>query len=194
MNSWSQQYLDGTSARKFPDEELIRFISRAHLPPETKALELGCGNGRNAQAIMRAGLEYYGVDGSKEAIAIAQNEYFGGIYTCGFIPPIAYGDGMFHAVVDVQFMQHLNMIALAETLTEIKRVLVPRGLFFSVYMAAVDPGIYPNEPELLDCQSRDYGLIVHRAGFEVTRAERVTRTFESGTKQATWIILDSRKI
>lgn len=192
MNIWDTQYKDGRAARQWPDEELCRFLARANLPIESRVLEVGCGNGRNAQAIMRTGLIYYGVDGSAEAIALASAEYFGGLYAHGSIPPLAYDSHSFAAVVDVQCLQHFDAVVLGETLAEIKRVIVPCGLFFSSYLIEIDAGIFPDHPELLTCQTSDYGLTVQRAGFEILRAERVTRTYESGTKQATWLMVDAR--
>lgn len=203
MRTWGQQYEASDTQRYWPDEELCRFLARMKFPPSAKVLEVGCGNGRNLPAIEWAGLDAYGCDGSAEAISLAIAR--GSVYLdsrptlsmrlkTSLLPEIPFEDGLFDAVIDIQCFQHLPAAHLRQSLASVHRVLKPFGKFFSVYLTDVNEGIFPDAPELLAPRVEDYGESVQQAGFDVMRGEWVTRTYTGGTQQATWIVIDGRKL
>ncbi len=71
---WDEFYRDRARPCPFfvewPDENLVRWIQHGRLPVG-RALELGCGNGRNAIYLARQGFDVHGVDFSPKAIAWA---------------------------------------------------------------------------------------------------------------------------
>ena len=66
--------------RKYPNEELCRFMGRNFFSKnlnelerqEIKILETGCGSGANIWMLAREGFATYGIDLSPEAIKLAE--------------------------------------------------------------------------------------------------------------------------
>ena len=54
-----------------PTQETVAFIT-SHSMPDANVLEIGCGDGAVASALMRRGYGVVGVDGSEEAVANAR--------------------------------------------------------------------------------------------------------------------------
>lgn len=71
---WDEFYQDRAKPCPFfvewPDENLVRWIQHGQIPVG-RALELGCGNGRNAVFLARQGFDVRAVDFSPKAIAWA---------------------------------------------------------------------------------------------------------------------------
>jgi SAM-dependent methyltransferase len=73
---WDSFYEDRAKPCPFfgtsPDESLAKWVREGLIPPG-RALELGCGNGRNAIFLARQGFSVEGVDYSQAAIAWAEH-------------------------------------------------------------------------------------------------------------------------
>ncbi len=72
---WDRFYADRSADRPFfapkPDENLVSYLDRGILSP-SRALDLGCGPGRNAIHLAAAGFEVDAVDLSSAAVAWAE--------------------------------------------------------------------------------------------------------------------------
>jgi SAM-dependent methyltransferase len=73
---WDQFYANRARPVPFfpglPDENLAEWVERGTLPAGGRALDLGCGNGRNAIFLARHGFAVDGVDYSATALAWAR--------------------------------------------------------------------------------------------------------------------------
>jgi SAM-dependent methyltransferase len=69
---WQGFYADRTRPRPFfvetPDENLVDWRQRGLLAPPGRALDVGCGNGRNAVWLAAQGFDVHGVDLSAQAL------------------------------------------------------------------------------------------------------------------------------
>lgn len=143
-NWYENSYLvHGINAqRKYPNEELLRFIGRNFLNLDSQArknkhiLEIGCGSCSNLWMISKEGFTTYGLDLSKEAITLGYKMLKSWNLSevdlkVGSMTNLPYKDNSMDAIVDV-----LSAYCLAEKdfelcLKEIRRVLKPGGCFFS---------------------------------------------------------------
>jgi len=119
--------------REYAWPEVESFISdeidRAGLE---RALDLGCGNGRHAQALAEQGAEVIGLDVSRGLLAEARER----ATDRGFDVDLVHGDAgrlplttdVFSQVVYVATLHHLpTREARRESLSEVGRVLAPNG-------------------------------------------------------------------
>lgn len=86
LGKWEESYLRGENHIFFPKEEIVKFLSRhvrkmtspgqcadvVALPADAKALDLGCGIGRQTILLREYGFQAFGLDISQHAIEKAQ--------------------------------------------------------------------------------------------------------------------------
>jgi ubiquinone/menaquinone biosynthesis C-methylase UbiE len=132
---------DGINAqRRYPNEELIRFLSRNFfkLAREERArisiLDAGCGSCSNLWMIAREGFDAHGVDLSPQALRLGRQTLMEwGVHAqlkAGNLLSLPYDDRSFDAVVDVVASYLLNLAEFNRYLTEVARVLKTSGRFF----------------------------------------------------------------
>ena len=123
---------------RYPSESLIKFIAKNfyHLKrSEIKILEIGCGPGANLWYLSTEGFNSFGIDISSVAINKAQKRLEKDQLTAslkvGDISKLPYESGTFHAVIDNACLYNNDKKKTRIILEEVKRVLKPRGLFYS---------------------------------------------------------------
>jgi len=101
-----------------------------------RMLDLGCGTGDLVRYLGRAfNHSYSGIDQSESEIAIARKSFPDWSFDFGRAEAMPYGRNEFECIVSHMF---LHMVSdLGGTLSEIRRVLKPGGVFVSLYR---DPG------------------------------------------------------
>lgn len=97
--------------RRYPNEELVRFLARHFFPlpraarADVRILEVGCGSGANLWMIAREGFAAHGLDLSAEGLALCRRmlEAWGVTAALeeGDMTALPYGTGSMHAVLDV---------------------------------------------------------------------------------------------
>jgi SAM-dependent methyltransferase len=103
------------------------FLARLAEERWRTVLEVGCGPGRDGEAIAAAGLAYTGVDLSPGMVEVARSAGLDAHVASATDLP--FGDHAFDAVWSMSTLMHLDDAELAAALSEIVRVLVPGGLF-----------------------------------------------------------------
>ena len=132
-----------TAQRRFPNEELIRFLGMnfGDVPAlnrlELKVLEVGCGSGANLWAIAREGFATHGLDISNEALHLCGQvlEDWGASakLKLGSMEELPYDDRSFDLIVDIFSSNCLNERAFNNFLGETGRVLKQGGRLFSYH-------------------------------------------------------------
>lgn len=126
---------------KYPSESVIRFMAKYfYKAPDrsaVKVLDLGCGTGTVSWYCAREGFTVFGIDGSATGVRRAQERFaregLKGEFRVGDITELPYADGSFDAVIDGFAMAANDRESHAAILKEVRRVLKPGGLFYSIF-------------------------------------------------------------
>lgn len=102
---WEQAFRDDARPFGLPSTEVLEL--RARLPPRARVLDLGCGDGRNALPLARAGHRVTGVDVSRAALeALRRRAHAEGLELdtvsadlCAFSPSADYDLVIAHGVL-----------------------------------------------------------------------------------------------
>ncbi len=135
---WQEIYERGSALNRYPFDQVVSFIYRNYprnKPKEcTKILEIGCGAGNNLWFAAREGFSVTGVDGSPSAIDYARQRFKDENLTADLrvldFSTLPFDDSSFDFVIDRAALTCSSTEEASKTISEIHRVLVPRGLFF----------------------------------------------------------------
>ncbi|WP_225803509.1 class I SAM-dependent methyltransferase [Streptomyces sp. NK15101] len=152
---WDGFYADRDKPVPFfvdkPDENLVSYVEQGLLPAGGRALDLGCGPGRNALYLASAGFDVTAVDLSPAAIAWAEERAAragtGNVrFLCGdaFTAPL---DGPYDLVYDSGCFHHLPPHRRISHLALLDRVLAPGGRFALTAFAAGEGGMGSELPD-----------------------------------------------
>lgn len=149
-NFWDRFYTDRSRPVPFftakPDENLAGYLDQGLIAPG-RALDLGCGAGRNALYLAAHGFEVDAVDLSPVAVAWArdraQQADVDVRFLCGdaFALPAAELSGPYDLVVDSGCLHHLPPHRRVSYLALLDRVLAPGGHLALTSFAAGDQGM-----------------------------------------------------
>ncbi|UFX83298.1 class I SAM-dependent methyltransferase [Candidatus Absconditicoccus praedator] len=73
-----------------PDQHVVDFLNYYDFTCNLKALDVGCGHGKNSYAFFEKGINYYGIDFAKEPIEYAYNNISSGKFIFGDILSINF--------------------------------------------------------------------------------------------------------
>jgi cyclopropane fatty-acyl-phospholipid synthase-like methyltransferase len=156
------------------------------LPPGSKVLDLGCGNGKTTAALIKMDMDVTGLDFSPSAISHCIS-LFGdkAKFTIAECDRMPFQNDHFDAVVAVHILEHLNDNQLRDTIKEVSRVLAPGGL---VYVRTFAVGDMRSEGK--DRNTRGNGIEYRYytedvmkdifSGFELISSERKDETMKFG--------------
>lgn len=188
-----------TEYRKWPSEELARYLSRHEWPESRNALELGCGHGRNLWLLAEHDFCVTGVDNDEKALDEAEDylcerHVFDAALRYVILPKLdKIADASMDLVVDCQTLQHLSDDDYLATLTEVYRILRTGGRFWSQFWVGRDqPEIYPAHPELRTRPPKDIRAVYDRSGLKIEQIEIITRTYQLQF-YATWALIEGMK-
>jgi SAM-dependent methyltransferase len=149
---WNQFYTDRDKPVPFfvakPDENLVSYVDRDLLRPGGRALDLGCGPGRNALYLAAAGFAVDAVDLSPTAIAWARER--AGDTDIRFLQGNAFTmpelTGPYDLIYDSGCFHHLPPHRRVSYLSLLERSLAPNGhlaltCFASGAMGAEQPDV-----------------------------------------------------
>lgn len=128
-------------------DQRYNFIER--LGPGAKVLELGCGGGHDAEALIAAGLDVTPTDGSAGIAKIAEARLGRPVRVMRFDELDA--NELYDGVWANRALLHVPVEGLAPVLTRVWRALRPGGSFFASYKAG--------EGAALDALGRYYNFL-----------------------------------
>ena len=124
----AQWWIDGFTDGADPEYvEQIIPLAVEELADRHKILDLGCGDGQIARALAAQGSDVLGVDPTQLHIDVAIERGGGPQYLLGGATNIPADDESFDAVVACLVFEHIDQ--MDEAMTEVARVLRPRGQF-----------------------------------------------------------------
>jgi SAM-dependent methyltransferase len=95
-----------------------------------RLLELGCGRGLAARALIAAGADYHGIDGRQSAVTEA-SAIAGGRFACADFTHAQPFEGEFDIVIDRASVPHNDIDGVERCVGIIWKALKPGGLYFS---------------------------------------------------------------
>ncbi|WP_327676251.1 class I SAM-dependent methyltransferase [Kitasatospora sp. NBC_00458] len=172
---WDDFYADRSSGRPFfvpkPDENLVSYLDRGLFAPGGRALDLGCGAGRNAIHLASRGFEVDAVDLSATAVAWAReraDEAGAAAGSVGAVGAVRFHCGnifdpelplaRYDVVYDSGCLHHLPPHRRVSYLALLDRVLAPGGYFAVNCFAAGAMGSELPDAELYRNGRLDGGL------------------------------------
>ena len=128
-----QRFYDGEmrdrASRPLGDERTDRvtaFLAQCRERGLQSVLEVGCGAGRDGLLLAKGGLEYVGVDASREAVTVCRE--LGLVATQGSATALPFEADRFDAAWSMSTLMHLPGNDLAQALAELRRVVRPGGM------------------------------------------------------------------
>jgi ubiquinone/menaquinone biosynthesis C-methylase UbiE len=124
----AQWWIDGFTNGADPEYvEQIIPLAVEELAGRAHVLDLGCGDGQIARALAAQGANVLGLDPTQLHIDVAIERGGGPQYLLGGATDIPADDNSFDAVVACLVFEHIDQ--MDEAMTEVARVLKPRGQF-----------------------------------------------------------------
>jgi SAM-dependent methyltransferase len=153
---WDDFYADRSRPVPFfadkPDENLVSALDRGLVPARGRALDLGCGPGRNALYLASRGFAVDAVDLSAAAVSWARDRAAGTgadiRFLCGdaFAPETGLA-GPYDLIYDSGCFHHLPPHRRISYLALLERALAPGGHFALACFAAGDGGTGSEAPD-----------------------------------------------
>jgi SAM-dependent methyltransferase len=169
MDTMATEYLDRT-----PWTELRLEAVRDLLDPQPgdRVLDLGCAAGAITHYLSTFGAEPVGIDFEPLAIERARELFPGLRFEVADATQLPFADASFDKAVAADFVEHIEDDTFVAMCTELRRVLVPDGLF-AIYA--------PNPRHLIErMKERDLVLAQNPTHIGLRDADHMRRVLERG--------------
>ncbi len=113
-------------------ESYGRWLVDALSLKDKDVLDIGCACGSIAFGLQKAGCRPHGIDLNNHMIALGKQRFPVPLYVCDAVNLHLFGDESFDCVHSNQVAEHWKERLVPEILQEVKRVLKPGGVFFTV--------------------------------------------------------------
>jgi tellurite methyltransferase len=136
-NIWDEKFYGGKDHLdpkfRLPHEDFGEYLELLKKHQAKKILDLGCGTGRHAVALTKAGYKVYGIDISENALNVCWDWFkdenlqadiiFGDMYK-----PLPYEENFFDGLVSINVLHHNKIAQIKGLIKEIERVLKPGAI------------------------------------------------------------------
>ncbi len=139
--SWDQRWHDEQERSRWEHADPLvgRLVPLMRQRGFTRALDVGCGIGRHALYLAEAGFSCSALDASESALDHARaRAAAAGVqvdYRRGTFYELPFQDGSIDAVIAWNVIYHGDRDIAEQALNEIRRVLVPNGLFVGTMLS-----------------------------------------------------------
>jgi Methylase involved in ubiquinone/menaquinone biosynthesis len=154
LNAWKAEYGKAIWRGPYDIAPIVSLV-----PAGARVLDAGCGSGKMAVPLARAGYRVVGLDLVREGLREMQGRGIFGL-AAGDVRCLPFRDETFDAVVCYDVLQHLLEPERALSVEEIRRVLTPGGMTFIEAFGRGDMRYGGNEVEPHTFR-RETGIIYH---------------------------------
>lgn len=193
VDSWSTTYKSGSYRaiwdHSYPSPELVGYIAAAKYPIGARALDVGCGSGRDAVLLANCGFEVHGLDFSPEAIEIAQNYAAKRMakvsWHCCDVLRTPFETRYFDLITDRGCFHHLSELRRRKYAEEMARILKPGGALLLRGCRVAQPPFYPID-------STSLAAVFDLSLFEIGPDFQLFLTVDGGGLDATLVSVAKR--
>jgi len=125
-----------------PERAVVAWAERLWQAGGRQVLDLGCGTGRHAVALARAGFGVIASDASPSGLATCAawlaRERLSATTVCHDMATLPFPDGFFDGLVSYNVIYHATVAGMRRILAEIRRVLRPDGRLYVTIIARDD--------------------------------------------------------
>jgi SAM-dependent methyltransferase len=136
-SEWNELYARGAQNSVWPWSDLVSYVMRYSRPDRRpfRVLELGFGAGANIQFLLSIGADYYGIEGSAEAVGRVRERFRDSqnmTLACGdFTKEIPF-EGPFDLVIDRSSVTHNAVESIRRCIALVHARLRPGGKFMGI--------------------------------------------------------------
>ncbi|AKH76841.1 methyltransferase domain-containing protein [Leptospira interrogans] len=137
-SAWNFHYTRTKSRLSYPDENLVRMLSKidSNKQEEKKALDFGTGSGRHCVLLNEFGYQVYATDYTENSIKTVQ-EMFPFVKTSlGGAPPFPFKENFFDVIVSWGVL-HYNSVRSARDILKEKMRILKKGGYLAGSVRAV---------------------------------------------------------
>lgn len=153
-NDFDDWYQNHPNYYSQPSDGLIECLKEFGIGP-CKAIDVGCGQGRNALWLASKGFEVVAVDNSPGAIGSLKNAAKAqGLQIDARVADIRsfdFGTRQFELVVILTTLNHLESEYIPDCCKRIIKSLTPNGVIYCVSFTTEDPGFKGNSRQSSEC-------------------------------------------
>jgi len=176
---WTEFYIKPDKKCPFfttnPNEDLVKMVQTGFVKPPMRVLEIGCGNGRNANYLAGLGFIVDGVDFSSSSLAIAEENAkklnSSAKFFCQSIFEFEYLKNSYDLIYDCGCLHHIPPHRRPDFLALINNALKPEGVFGLVCFAPGGGSDY-SDIEVYEKRSMGGGLSFTEASINELFSER----------------------
>jgi len=191
-NDWNKSYKNKDNFVFYPNEEIIRFISKyvrkkigfdsfTNLDDNPKILDFGCGIGRHVKFLDEYNLDAYGFDLSEEAISYA-HKYFKKLnldqlqkkVICSDITNLPYESNFFNFMLSHGVLDSMNYKIAKKGIKELHRVLDSKGVIFFDLISTLDSS-FKNEDDMDQLVENDHERGTIQSYYDLNRINDLLR-------------------
>tara|TARA_B110001450_G_C17655142_1_gene494874 strand:+ start:1699 stop:2373 length:675 start_codon:yes stop_codon:yes gene_type:complete len=207
------------SQRKYPNEELCRFLGRNKklFKKNTKCLEVGVGGGGNLMPLIDMNFRIDAIDISKTAINLLKKKYKKINFKKMDMLDINNLNKRYDLIIDVFSSYALNTTSGKKFLSNVHKILNKNGIFFSYFpskksdtwkksskkylidkntLRKIDNNKLPyhgnNYPYRFHSKN-EYLKLFKKYGFKINYCETITKTYLNEKFKTNFIVIEGQK-
>lgn len=181
-------------------QDIPRFTEL--LPEVGRVLDVGCGYGRELKHFLERGFETYGVDVSSKMLELARRRAPEAKVAKMEATNLAFADATFDGVWCRGVLHHLERDRIPTALSELKRVLRPRGVLFA--MCREGEGLVTRKEDLsgglertfTQLQKQELESLLRKTGFDLIDSYQYNEVerYGQGREDSNFVVAIGRKL
>ncbi len=207
------------SQRKYPNEELCRFLGRNKklFKKNTKCLEVGVGGGGNLMPLIDMKFKIDAIDISNTAINLLKKKYKKINFQKMNMLDINTLNKKYDLIIDIFSSYSLDTISGEKFLSRVSKILKKKGIFFSYFPSKKsDTWIKASKKYLIDKNTlikidknklpyygnnypfrfhtkKEYLKLFKKYGLKINYCETITKTYSNEKLKTNFIIVEGQK-